>query len=315
MTENTTHWRSPHGRKLPSPDVRTLLMGILNVTPDSFSDGGRYDSVRQAVRQVERMIVAGADVIDVGGESTRPGAAPVSASEEAGRVLPIVEAIRAEFSQVAISIDTYKAEIAAAAIEAGADIINDIWGARHGIDPITQQQALQSLRLGEPQELLPVSPMAQCAARLGCPLILMHNRALPQYRDFWKDTLDDLRLSIALAQAAGLPADQLWLDPGFGFGKTPAHNLEVLRELDRICGLGFPVLLGTSRKSTIGFVLDKPVEEREDGTHATLVWGIAKGCRMVRVHDVARARDAVRMADAIRAGLGFERTRPAVPSV
>ena len=298
-------WKSPHGRALPPVGERTLIMGILNVTPDSFSDGGKFTGEAQALWQVERMLGAGVDVVDIGGESTRPGAAPVNTHEELGRVLPVIEAIRGEFTRIPLSIDTYKADVARRAVEAGADMVNDIWGARYGLEPSAQQSWLSAVREGSACDTLPVSPMAQTVAELGCPLILMHNRALPQYHDFWPDVLLDLKVCLGICQQAGVPESQLWVDPGFGFGKKPPHNLEVLRELDRIVALGYPVLLGTSRKSTIGLVLDQPVDQREGGTQATLAWGIAKGCHMVRVHDVERARETVRMADAIAAGLTF----------
>ncbi|MEM8549407.1 MAG: dihydropteroate synthase [Verrucomicrobiota bacterium] len=300
------YWISPHGRPLPQPGAHTLIMGIVNVTPDSFSDGGHFLAADAALAQVERMITAGVDVVDIGGESTRPGAAPVSAQEEARRVIPVITAIRREFTQLPLSIDTYKAEIARAGVQAGADIINDIWGARYGLDP--QQQAAWNKAVSQDASTtdLTVSPMAATAAELGAPLILMHNRPLPQYRDFWPEVCLDLQVSLQMSLQAGLQKHQLWLDPGFGFGKTPPHNLEVLKRLSKVVQLGYPVLLGTSRKSTIGIVLDKSVQERELGSAVTHAWGIAQGCAMIRVHDVAWARETALMADAIRAGHQFD---------
>jgi dihydropteroate synthase len=269
-------------------------MGVLNVTPDSFSDGGQLPTPEAVVERAGALLAEGADVLDLGGESTRPQARPVSAPEELARVLPALAALRQEFPNAPISIDTYKAEVAEAAVRAGADIINDIWGSTYGM-------AAAQRRGGT----APPSPMAGVAAALGCPIILMHNRPDSDYGDFWADLLGDLRFSLALAQAAGVPAHQIWLDPGFGFAKEPAHNLEVLKHLDRVVALGYPVLLGTSRKSTIGRVLDAPVDDRLEGTAATVVWGIAQGCRMVRLHDIAPLRRHILMADAIKAGLAW----------
>ena len=295
-------WQSPHGRPLPRPGGRTLVMGVLNVTPDSFSDGGQLPTVAAVVARAAEMLAAGADVLDVGGESTRPGGSPVSEAQELDRVLPAVAAIRTEFPQAPLSVDTYKATVAAAAVEAGADIVNDIWGGLHGVAAAERWRWVEARRRGEVAPP-PWSLMAETVARLRCPLILMHNRLDREYADFWADLLDDLRLSLAVAAAAGVPTHQLWLDPGFGFAKDPPHNLEVLQHLGRIVALGHPVLLGTSRKSTIGRVLDAPVDDRLEGTGATLVWGIQQGCAMVRVHDVAAMLRYVRMADAIKAGL------------
>lgn len=296
-------WHSPHGRPLPASGGRTLVMGVLNLTPDSFSDGGQLTSVQAVVDRAGTMLAAGADVLDVGGESTRPGAAPVSAAEECDRVLPALAALRRSFPDVAISIDTYKAPVAEAAVGAGADIVNDIWGGLHGVTAVERRRLIAAVQAGT---AIPPSPMTQAVAALRCPVILMHNRPDRDYGDFWTDILLDLRLSLAVARAADVPTHRIWLDPGFGFAKNPPHNLEVLKHLDRIVALGPPVLLGTSRKSTIGLVLGAPVEERLDGTGATLVWGIQQGCRMVRVHDVAPMMRFVRMADAIRAGLAWK---------
>lgn len=283
------HWQSPHGRPLPGPGARTLIMGILNVTPDSFSDGGLATSVDAAKAWTAEMVGAGVDMIDIGGESTRPGAELVSAAEEQARVLPVIRAIRARWPDLPLSIDTYKAAVAEAAIEAGADVVNDVWGLAHGVEPATG-----------------ASPMAECVARLGCPVIAMHNRTNRDYGDFWADLLADFQTALDRAKRAGIPAHQIWLDPGFGFAKDVPHNLEVIRHLDRIVQLGYPVLVGTSRKSTIGKVLNREVGDRLDGTAASVVWSIQQGCAMVRVHDVAAMRPYVQMADAIKAGLNYE---------
>lgn len=281
-------------------------MGILNVTPDSFSDGNQLASTAAVLERAGRMILEGADVLDIGGESTRPGAAMVPVTMELERVLPAIEAVRRSWPEMPISIDTYKADVAIAAIRAGADIVNDVWGLTHGL-PATERTRWITAAGETPgtTPLIPPTPMASAVAALGCPAIMMHNRSAPDYRDFWPDLLLDLRLSLAVAAAAGIPRQQLWLDPGFGFGKTVAQNLEVVRHLARIAALGHPVLLGTSRKSTIGRVLNAEVDDRTDGTGATLVWGIQQGCGMVRVHDVAAMRRYVRMADALKLGQDF----------
>jgi len=274
-------------------------MGVLNVTPDSFSDGGQLPSPQAVVDRAAQLIADGADVLDLGGESTRPGAAAVSADEELARVLPALEALRRAWPEVPVSIDTYKADVADAAIERGADIVNDVWGLMHGLSAETRA----GWRDGAGK--LSPTPMAGVVARRRCPVILMHNRPERNYGDFWADVLGDLRASLAVARAAGVEENQIWLDPGFGFAKNPAQNLEVLRELGRIVALGFPVLVGTSRKSTIGAVLGATVGDRIEGGGATVVWAIQRGCRMIRVHDVREMARFARMADAIKAGLGF----------
>lgn len=299
-------WQSPHGRPLPAPGSRTLVMGVLNLTPDSFSDGGHLTSVQAVLDHAGAMLAAGADVLDIGGESTRPGAMAVTVAEECDRVLPSLEALRRAFPQAPVSIDTYKPDVATAAVRAGADVVNDIWGGLHGISAgVRRDWAAAARRGGMPPEP-PRSIMAETVAALRCPVILMHNRPDRDYTDFWEDLLLDLRLSLSVAQKAGVPDRQIWVDPGFGFAKNPPHNLEVLKHLSRIETLGRPVLLGTSRKSTIGLVLGAAIDERLDGTGATLVWGIQQGCRMVRVHDVASTMRFIRMADAIRAGLAWK---------
>ncbi|WP_374015901.1 dihydropteroate synthase [Paenibacillus thiaminolyticus] len=254
---------------------RTLIMGILNVTPDSFSDGGRYNRVDAALRHAKEMLEAGADIIDIGGESTRPGHQPVGQEEELERVLPVIEALRRELPQAPISVDTYKAEVARQALEAGAHIMNDIWGCKK-----------------EPE-------MAHVAARYGCPLILMHNRPERRYDRFVEEVKADLLASVALAKAAGVKDDQIWLDPGIGFAKTGEDNLVLMSHLDELCALGYPVLLGTSRKKFIRDTLQLPVDDVVEGTAATVAIGIAQGCQIVRVHDVASIARTARMCDAV----------------
>jgi dihydropteroate synthase len=280
-------------------------MGVLNVTPDSFSDGGELADPARVVARAREMVAAGADVLDLGGESTRPGAAAVTVAEELDRVLPALQALRAELPDTPISIDTYKAEVADAAIAAGADLINDVWGALHGVEGPTRQTWRKLLHDSGGTAALPPTPMAQAAARRRCPLILMHNRPDRQYGDFWADVFLDLQMSIAVAAGAGLAREQLWLDPGFGFAKSVAQNLEVLRELHRIVALGYPVLLGTSRKSTLGAVLGTPVDDRREAGGATIVWAVQQGAAMVRVHEVREMARFARMADAIKAGVSY----------
>ncbi|WP_173917992.1 dihydropteroate synthase [Halobacillus sp. Marseille-Q1614] len=253
---------------------QTLVMGILNITPDSFSDGGKYDSVKKAVRHTRQMKEDGAHIIDVGGESTRPGHKPVSEQEELDRVLPVIEAVKKE-TDLPVSIDTYKAEVARQAVEAGADIINDVWGAKR-----------------EPE-------IANVAAEHQVPIILMHNRDNKDYTSLISDMKDDLRESINIAKSAGVPVENIILDPGVGFAKTPEHNLQVMRELEKFQQLGYPLLLGTSRKSFIGLTLDLPEDERMEGTGATVCYGISKGAHIVRVHDVKPIARMTKMMDAM----------------
>lgn len=260
---------------------RTLVMGILNVTPDSFSDGGRYFDLEQAVSQARAMVEAGADMIDIGGESTRPGSQPVEAAEELDRVLPVIRALTEQLS-VPLSIDTYKSEVADRAIRAGAHIINDVWGAKRD------------------------RRMAQVARQHDVPIILMHNREHTDYRDFFSDYIKDLRESVQIALEAGVRHDQIILDPGIGFVKTQEQNLETMRRLDDLVALGYPVLLATSRKRMIGNVLNLPVEERVEGTAATVALGVAKGCHIVRVHDVKEMKRVTTMMDAmLKGGISF----------
>lgn len=281
-------------------------MGILNVTPDSFSDGGQLPTAKAVVDRARQMLDAGADILDLGGESTRPGATAVSIAEELARLLPALAALRRVWPDVPLSIDTFKPAVAATAIAAGADIINDVWGLAGNLSVAERQAALSAVRSGA--GTIPLTPMAEVAARLKCPVILMHNRPDRDYGDFWADVLLDLQLSLALAARAEIARGQIWIDPGFGFAKDVPQNLEVLKHLDRIVALGHPVLVGTSRKSTIGKVLGTTVDDRLEGTGATVVWAIQKGCRMIRVHDVAPMVRFARMTDAIQAGQSFSAT-------
>lgn len=253
---------------------KTYLMGILNVTPDSFSDGGRYNRMDEALRHAEEMLRDGADIIDVGGESTRPGHTPISEDEEIARVAPVLEALRSRFD-APLSIDTYKGKVTEAALQAGADLVNDIWGFRH--DP----------------------KVAELTARYGAACCLMHNRHEAVYGNFMAELLDDLRECVRLAAEAGVPNEKILLDPGVGFGKTYEQNLEVLRRMDELHSLGFPILLGTSRKSVIGLTLELPADQRVEGTLATTVLGVMKGCAFVRVHDVKENRRVIQMTEAI----------------
>ena len=263
------------GRTTHRRGSRTLVMGILNVTPDSFSDGGIYATPDAARARAEEMAAAGADIIDIGGESTRPGSTPITAEEELARILPVVERLAATLA-LPISIDTSKAVVADAALSAGAVIVNDVWGLH-----------------GDPQ-------MAATVARHDATLVAMHNRSRV---DPAIDILDDIRRffagSLHHAAAAGLAADRIILDPGFGFGKTVEQNLEILARFGELTALGHPLLIGTSRKSTIGRILDRPVHQRLSGSIATNVIAVAAGADIVRVHDVAELADAVRMTDAI----------------
>lgn len=257
--------------------LRTYVMGIINATPDSFSGDGTRGDVDLAARMASEFVTAGADIIDIGGESTRPGATPVSEDEEQARVLPVIRRI-AEALNAPLSVDTYKSRVAEAALAAGASMINDVWG-------LKRDQRL-----------------AEVAAQAGAPIVLMHNQEGTAYNDLVPEILDSLQKSIEVARAAGVPKDHIIVDPGIGFGKTPEQNLEVLRRLEEFQVLGQPILVGTSRKSTIGLVLDLPVHERLEGTAATVAIAIAKGADMVRVHDVKQITRVARMSDAIIRG-------------
>jgi dihydropteroate synthase len=258
---------------------RTYVMGIVNVTPDSFSgDGllaGSGDPVAAAVALGRRMAEEGADLLDVGGESTRPGHAQVPVDEELGRVVPVIAALRTALPDMPLSVDTTKASVAAAALDAGANLLNDIWGV--GTD----------------------DALARIAAGRGVPLVVMHNRAEPRYRDLIPEVVADLRAALERAMRLGVPRDALIVDPGFGFGKTPEQNLALVRDLAALRVLGRPILLGTSRKSTLGRVLDLPVEERLEATLATTALGIAGGADLLRVHDVRANVRAARVSDAV----------------
>lgn len=283
VADRTFHW-----------GARTYVMGVLNVTPDSFSGDGiiaQGDAVSVAVEQARAFLAAGCDILDVGGESTRPGSQPVDAAAEKGRVIPVIEAVLREFPDALISIDTYKAEVAEAALTAGVRIVNDVWALR--ADP----------RLGE------------VVSSFQRPVILMHNRSNPasvevktrlgsayvgaEYENLIEDVKRELMDSVDVARRAGIPDERVILDPGIGFGKTVAHNLELIRRLDEIRALGFPVLLGPSRKSFIGYTLDLPPDQRVEGTAAAVAVGITRGADIVRVHDVLPISRVVKMTDAI----------------
>jgi dihydropteroate synthase len=259
---------------------RTYVMGVLNVTPDSFSGDGLGLDLEAAVAQGRRFEEEGADILDVGGESTRPGFEPIPLEEELRRVVPVVRRLAAETS-LPVSIDTYKPEVAEAAIAAGAHLLNDVWGFRHEGDG---------------------DRLARLAAARGLPAVVMHNQRGRQFHDVIGDLLDGFRESLRIAREAGVPEERLIIDPGFGFGWDAEQNLEMLRRLAELRVLGRPVLIGTSRKSTIGKVLDLPVEERLEGTAATVAIAIANGADIVRVHDVKAMVRVARMADAVVRG-------------
>ncbi|MDY2922183.1 MAG: dihydropteroate synthase [Eubacterium sp.] len=262
------------GNKIFEPSEKTYVMGILNVTPDSFSDGGSYTNIDKAMEQAEKMIRQGADIIDVGGESTRPGHVQIGDEEEIKRVVPVIREIKKKFD-IPVSIDTYKSAVAEAALEAGADLLNDTWGFRYD------------------------EKMAELAAKYDVPVCLMHNRDNQEYDDFMEDVKKDLQICLDIAEKYGVKKENIMLDPGVGFGKTYEQNLIVMNHLEEIVDMGYPVLLGTSRKSVIGLTLDLPVNEREEGTLATSVLGAMKGCQFVRVHDVEKNVRALKMTDAI----------------
>lgn len=254
---------------------RTLIMGILNVTPDSFSDGGLWNEPDRAVEHALQMAAEGADIIDIGGESTRPGHEPVGLEEELARVLPVIESIHRAAPHLPLSIDTYKAGVARQALQAGAHIINDVWGAKAD------------------------SGMAAVAAEADCPIILMHNRHDRNYQDLVRDMSADLAESVELALTAGVKRENIILDPGIGFAKDYKENLQAMMNLDRLTELGYPVLLATSRKRFIRTALDLPPDDVVEGTAATVAFGIAQGCQIVRVHDVSQIKRTVQMCDAM----------------
>lgn len=250
------------------------IMGILNVTPDSFSDGGKWTDIDKAIAHVEDMIEEGASIIDVGGESTRPGHVQISIDEEISRVVPVIEMIKKNFD-IPVSIDSYKSPVVEAALKAGADLVNDIWGLKYD------------------------RKVAELIARYDVPCCLMHNRDNTDYSNFIEDMLDDMKETLEIAKLAGIPDDHIILDPGVGFGKTYEHNLIAIDQLERLVELGYPVLLATSRKSVIGLTLDLPADQRVEGTMVTTVMGVQKGASFVRVHDVKENMRAIRMTQAI----------------
>lgn len=253
---------------------QTYIMGILNVTPDSFSDGGKFHEMDKALFHAEEMMRDGAAIIDVGGESTRPGYTVVPDEEEIERVVPIIEGIKSRLD-IPVSLDTYKSNVARAGIRAGADLINDIWGLKYD------------------------EKLAGVIAESGLPCCLMHNRKEPDYTDYLQDVLMDLSETVRLAEEAGIEDTKIILDPGVGFGKTYENNLEIIRYLEELHAFGYPILLGASRKSVIGLTLNLPAKERVEGTLVTTVFGVIKGCSIIRVHDVKENVRAVRMARAI----------------
>lgn len=252
----------------------TYVMGILNITPDSFSDGGKWNDRDRALRHVEEMIAEGMDILDIGGESTRPGYTLLSDEEEMDRVLPIIREIKSNFN-IPISLDTYKSKVALAGIQAGVDMINDIWGLKYD------------------------DKMAQVIAESGVTCCLMHNRKESDYKDFMQEVAADLAETIRIAERAGILDEKIILDPGVGFAKTYEQNLEVINCLEELNMFGYPLLLGCSRKSVIGLTLDLPAQERLEGTLVTTVMAVIKGCSFVRVHDIKENVRAIRMAEAI----------------
>ena len=260
-------------------DRKCYIMGILNVTPDSFSDGGKFNNIESALRHTEQMIADGMDIVDIGGESTRPGYTKISDEEEIERVVPVIEAIKQRFD-IPISLDTYKYKVAEAGISAGADLINDIWGCRYDN--------------GE---------MADILAKTGAACCLMHNKDNTNYKCFMDDMIAEMKQSVDVALKAGVAAEKIIVDPGVGFGKTYENNLESIDRIDEFGkALGYPVLLGASRKSVIGLTLDLPSDERLEGTIAITVAGVMKGISFIRVHDVRENARAVKMTEAIMRG-------------
>jgi len=253
---------------------RTYIMGILNVTPDSFSDGGRFNNINSAIKHAKRMVDEGVDIIDIGGESTRPGHEHISEEEEIKRIVPIIEALKKEIS-VPISIDTYKGEVAKQAVRAGADMINDIWGFKKDMD------------------------IAKVAAKYNVPCCLMHNRNNRDYRNLIGDILKDLEESIAIALKAGVKRENIIIDPGIGFAKSYEDNLETMNNLEKLNILGYPILLGTSRKTMIGIAQGLDVSQRLEGTLATTTIGIMKGCEFIRVHDIKENKRVCVLTDVI----------------
>lgn len=262
------------GNKEFDTQHEAYIMGILNVTPDSFSDGGKFNTLDTALRQTERMVEEGASIIDIGGESTRPGYTKLSDEEELSRVLPVIEAVKKRFD-VPVSLDTYKAGVAREGLQAGADMINDIWGLQYD------------------------SAMAKVIADADAACCLMHNRKNTDYQDFMKDVLMDLESSLELAKNAGISYDKIMIDPGVGFAKSYEQNLTVIKNVSELHSLGLPVLMAASRKSVVGLTLDLPKDERLEGTIAITVAAVLSGCSFIRVHDVKENLRAMRMAKAI----------------
>lgn len=252
----------------------TYIMGILNVTPDSFSDGGNYNHMDKALFRVEEMIGEGVDILDVGGESTRPGYEKISEEEEISRVAPVVEKIKQRFD-IPVSLDTYKSKVAMAGIQAGADMINDIWGLMYDRN------------------------MAKVIASNGVSCCLMHNRKEAVYENYFSDVMEDFRRILSFAKDAGIKEEKIILDPGVGFGKSYENNLEVIRRLEELKIWGYPILLGVSRKSVIGLTLNLPVEDRLNGTLAISAYGVVKGCSFLRVHDIKQNKEVVKMIEAL----------------
>ena len=262
------------GNRVFDAEHRTYIMGILNVTPDSFSDGGKFNQIDAALYHVEEMIRDGADIVDVGGESTRPGHTVISDDEEISRVTPVIDAIKSRFD-IPVSIDTYKGKVTEAALKAGADLVNDIWGFKFD------------------------HKVAELTAQYGAACCLMHNRSEPTYQDYLNDVVADLKECVRIAKDVGISDDKIILDPGVGFGKTYQMNLEIINHVDVLHSLGFPILLGTSRKSVIGQTLNLPTDQRVEGTLATTVVGVLKGCAFVRVHDIKENKRVIQMTEAI----------------
>ncbi len=265
------------GTKEFDVEHKTYVMGILNVTPDSFSDGGKYVGRDAALKRAEQMIKEGADIVDVGGESTRPGYTAVSEAEEIARTVPVIEALRSRFD-IPISIDTSKSRVALEAVRAGADLVNDVWGLKSD------------------------EKMARTIKEANVACCLMHNRKNADYADFMAEMRGDLEETLALAKDAEIPDDKIILDPGIGFGKTYEHNLEAIRRLKELKDLGYPILLGASKKSVIGLTLGVEPKERVTGTAVTTVFAVRAGAAFVRVHDVKENAQAIRMAEAILGG-------------
>ncbi len=262
------------GNKAFNLNDRTYIMGILNVTPDSFSDGGKYNSLTEALRHAEQMVSEGVDIIDVGGESTRPNYIHISEEEEIERVVPVIQELKRLFD-IPVSIDTYKSKVAEATLEAGADLINDIWGLKYDDN------------------------MAKVISKYDVPVCIMHNRKEAIYQNYMAEVLSDLQESIDIGLTAGIKRDRLIIDPGIGFAKTYEMNLILMNQLEKLQQFGLPILLGTSRKSMIGLTLNEPVENRLEGTIATSVMGVMKGCNFVRVHEVLANLRAIKMTEAI----------------